>query len=349
MYRTCIFCAADLGTNEAIEAFPVGRSLAFDAHRGRLWAVCGRCSRWNLAPIGERWEAVEAAERRFRDTRTRVQSENVGLCRLPDGTRLVRVGQALPGEVAAWRYGEHLARRTRRYLMAGAATAAVSAAMLMGAAGVAGVGALWLGSRVIKPLMRGYRDAEVLYTHPLPGARSGERQHVRRSHLRWARLQPGEDGRVDLYLPMVQVEVPVAGPGVLRAVAAHPLLVPGDAARMILGRGMVSVNTRGARPRELEWALRVLDQAGSAEGYLRSAARRQQWLYGGTSLDRNPAEPNPIASLALEIALHEETERRAMEGELAALEEMWRQAEEIASIADRLPDDVPAPAPPRMA
>ena len=46
-----------------------------------------------------------------------------------------------------------------------------------------------------------------------------------------------------------------------------------------------------------------------------------------------------MASLALEMALHEETERRAMEGELAALTEMWRQAEEIAAIADRLPDD----------
>jgi hypothetical protein len=40
--------------------------------------------------------------------------------------------------------------------------------------------------------------------------------------------------------------------------------------------------------------------------------------------------------LALEMALHEEDERRAMEGELAALEERWREAEEIARIADSL-------------
>jgi hypothetical protein len=46
--------------------------------------------------------------------------------------------------------------------------------------------------------------------------------------------------------------------------------------------------------------------------------------------------------LALEMAAHEESERRALEGELALLEQTWREAEEIASIADRLliPDSV---------
>ncbi len=52
--------------------------------------------------------------------------------------------------------------------------------------------------------------------------------------------------------------------------------------------------------------------------------------------------------LALEMAVHDELERDAMQGELSALEEAWRQAEEIAAIADRLPD-LPAPEPPRLA
>jgi hypothetical protein len=42
------------------------------------------------------------------------------------------------------------------------------------------------------------------------------------------------------------------------------------------------------------------------------------------------------ARLALEMASHEESERRAMQGELALLEAAWRQAEEIAKIADNL-------------
>lgn len=36
------------------------------------------------------------------------------------------------------------------------------------------------------------------------------------------------------------------------------------------------------------------------------------------------------------MALHEEQERRALEGELKALEAAWRRAEEIAAIADDL-------------
>jgi hypothetical protein len=45
---------------------------------------------------------------------------------------------------------------------------------------------------------------------------------------------------------------------------------------------------------------------------------------------------NPVQRLAFEMALHEEAERRAMEGELAELERAWREAEEIAGIADDL-------------
>ena len=71
MYSTCIFCHAGLGTNEAIEHFPVGRRLAFDAARGRLWVVCRSCERWNLTPLEERWEAIEEGERLFSNTKLR--------------------------------------------------------------------------------------------------------------------------------------------------------------------------------------------------------------------------------------------------------------------------------------
>ncbi|MEO6876985.1 MAG: hypothetical protein ABI205_00800, partial [Gemmatimonadaceae bacterium] len=40
------------------------------------------------------------------------------------------------------------------------------------------------------------------------------------------------------------------------------------------------------------------------------------------------------ARLALEMATHEESERRALEGELALLHDEWQRAEEIASISD---------------
>ena len=42
------------------------------------------------------------------------------------------------------------------------------------------------------------------------------------------------------------------------------------------------------------------------------------------------------ASITLSPAMHRVNVNRALEGELAILEEVWREAEEIASIADRL-------------
>ena len=49
--------------------------------------------------------------------------------------------------------------------------------------------------------------------------------------------------------------------------------------------------------------------------------------------------------LALEMALHEESERRALQGELAGLEAAWKEAEEIAKIADSLLDEGPSEEP----
>jgi hypothetical protein len=91
MFSTCIFCHAALGAIEAIEHFPVGRRLAFDAARGRLWVVCPACGRWKLTPIEERWEAVEECERRFRGTVLRRSTDQIGLARLDvfgDRTRM---------------------------------------------------------------------------------------------------------------------------------------------------------------------------------------------------------------------------------------------------------------------
>ena len=87
MYSTCIHCNRPLGANEAVGLFPVGRRLAFDAAKGRLWVICRKCERWNLSPLEERWEAIEECERRFRGTRLRASTDNVGLARLGEGKR----------------------------------------------------------------------------------------------------------------------------------------------------------------------------------------------------------------------------------------------------------------------
>ena len=144
MYRTCLFCNSDLGHNEAVEHFPVGRRLAFDAAKGRLWVVCRKCERWNLTPLEERWEAIEECERAFRGTKLRVSTDQIGLAKLREGLELVRIGDPQRPEMAAWRYGDQFGRRRRRkYLMAGGAAVVVTTVLVAGPAlGIVGAGAI---------------------------------------------------------------------------------------------------------------------------------------------------------------------------------------------------------------
>src|SRR6201989_1196475 len=133
MYSTCLFCHGDLGRNEAVEHFPVGRRLAYDAARGRLWVVCRKCERWNLTPIEERWEAIEECERLFGGTKLRVSTDEIGLARLRDGLELVHIGHPQRPEMAAWRYGDQFGRRRRKHLLwTTAGFAAVGGIVILG-------------------------------------------------------------------------------------------------------------------------------------------------------------------------------------------------------------------------
>ena len=65
---------------------------------------------------------------------------------------------------------------------------------------------------------------------------------------------------------------------------------------------------------------------------------RTFWGHGGIGSEPSTAllDVPLVDRLALEMAAHEETERRALEGELEELEAAWREADEIATIADAL-------------
>jgi hypothetical protein len=95
------------------------------------------------------------------------------------------------------------------------------------------------------------------------------------------------------------------------------------------------VNHQGATQSTLTEANRVLSDAGSAERLLREAAAGGAAL--GKRAGKNPRLLMGPGALAFEMALNEQAERRVLEGELAALEAAWREAEEIAEIADSLP------------
>lgn len=333
MYSTCLFCNSDLGRNEALYDFPVGRRLAFDGRKGRLWVVCGRCERWNLTPLEERWEAIEQAERQFSSTRQRVSTEHIGLSRLRDGTELVRIGTPLRPEFAAWRYGDQFGRRRRRrMLIAGGGVGVFGAALAGGAvAGVSIAAFAGVVANSIGSIVHGRPDEVVAR---LKTDATGT-VAVRRRHLAETRLLQGTDAPLALDLRFKGGEARIEGAEALR----------------IVGHLMPHVNRFGGKPDIVKSAVTTLDESGGAEGYLERlgsyASTATQVVIKPKSGKRKPKQSGWTMAyssglfgldhadrLALEMALHEEAELRALQGELHALERAWRDAEEIASIAD---------------
>jgi hypothetical protein len=85
---------------------------------------------------------------------------------------------------------------------------------------------------------------------------------------------------------------------------------------------------KGPAPEELP--------ASEAERLALNITKRSFWGRGGIGSEPRTLLPRlPLVDrLALEMAANEDAERRALEGELAALQAAWRGAEEIAAIAD---------------
>lgn len=334
MYSTCLFCNNALGANETIEAFPVGRRLAFDQARGRLWVVCPKCERWNLTPLEERWEAIEQSEKLYRDTRKRVATDNIGLAKLSDGTTLVRIGEPLRPEFAAWRYGDQFGRRRNRQLLLTAGGLAGVGALFTGMA-VAGVsiGAFaWMFGNAGHSLLRGSPE-EIVARVSRPGK---DIMLVRRRHLGETSLSRDAAGQFTLDLRFKKGSERFTGREAERIAS---ILLP-------------KVNRYGGNRKAVAEAVREIESAGSAENYLqflsklgheytRPARRGRKY---NRYFDMSAAQPGDKGlyglpgphRLALEMALHEESERRAMQGELQELERAWKDAEEIAAISDNL-------------
>src|SRR5689334_16625155 len=173
MYSTCLFCQSALGKNEAIEHFPVGRRLAFDAAKGRLWVVCRKCERWNLTPLEERWEAIEECERAFAGTKLRVSTDEIGLAKLREGLELVRIGEPQRPEMAAWRYGDQFGRRRRRkYLIAGGVVVVAATVVVAGPVfGLVGAGGISPMTNLITTGANLYRARKKIIV-PGPGGRT---------------------------------------------------------------------------------------------------------------------------------------------------------------------------------
>jgi hypothetical protein len=380
MYTTCLWCNESLGRNEVLPSFPVGVRFAFDAVKGRLWVICPQCDRWNLTPLDERWETIDDCERLFRGTHLRYSTDRIGLAQLREGIDLVRVGDALRPELAAWRYGRLLARLASPAASRASRGVALVTRTMVGAveraeraAGRAARLTRPIAERLIAPLrdvaprgedaqlwwrlhVRGERIAHVCAAH------DGERvvpAVVRNRHLIRAELVRPNDREEPWRLDVPHDD------GVLTLRGIDGLRVA--------GKLLATLNTRWPAEETVGLAVRKLEDAGQLAGYFHrviSLAMRTRWgrvehaparpvssawtttealaLYitnrsfwsrGGIGSESRTPLPRVqmVDRLALEMAANEDVERRALEGELSELEAAWREAEEIAAIADALP------------
>lgn len=350
MLSTCIFCHGPLGHNEAIDAFPVGRRLAFDGERGRLWVVCPSCARWNLTPLESRWEAVEQCEKLFRDSRLRVSTGEIGLAKVREGTTLVRIGSPLLPEMAAWRYGERFQSRRRRYFAVGAASALGIGAVMIGGPLTGAI--TWTGALNLFNILNALNWRRAALKLPLDGS------IVKLNYFQMASvaLRPHDaEGFVLEFSHRGSKAAAEQKPHRSRRITDRndlPTILTGEAAIRAARHFLPHINGSGGSANHVRDGVALLERGNSVTEMFSAAARtpteelarwkRAAW---NKSPERGPVVllpslPAPVR-LALEMAIHEEDERRALEGELAELEERWREAEEIAAIADDLV--VPAP------
>ncbi len=303
-----MFCHASFPANEVLEHFTVGRRLAFDPARGRLWVVCRVCGRWNLAPIEDRWEALEELERLAQDrAKLLVQTDNIGLLRAGE-LELVRVGRAELREEAWWRYGRVLTRRRAVDLALHGAAFAAALVTTGVAYGFLEAGAQWL------------RFGSTAWRGEVFCQRCGRpTRRVSFSRAAGLFLVLGPDGT-----PALRGE---CGACALRAQQGW-IEWNGPEAERALRRILARQNASGATAAQVSAATASITELGSAEALVTHAAERRP------QLREFARRKYRTASLALEIAANDDIERRLLELEARALELRWKEEEALAAIAD---------------
>ena len=282
--------------------------------------VCDQCYRWNLWPPEDRGEALVALERVAKDRgRVLTRTENITLLAVGD-LILIRVGDAPLRERAWWRYGRDVLTRQKAYRSAGARLSAYAYGALAAVAESVG-----LGDRNFKVRFEEGMAAEVLRWRRFGWAAWFGRLECPScgSFLRAARFDLSwwfcpmldREGRLALAIPC-----PRCDPWTPEKVY-H---LQGYEAESVLRRVLAYQNITGAGENAVRRAVEEVESAGSPEAFLEEA------LVGGQFL-RELSFPRAVA---LEIALNEGVERRALEVEARGLEFMWRREEELARIMD---------------
>lgn len=312
----CAFCQSPLAPGPPW-APGIGHRLAYDPHRGRLWTVCPACSRWNLTPLEDRWETLEACERAVRDEgRVRVRTENLSLVDVKEGG-LIRVGSPPRSEFVDWRYGPRIietpfgaglwARFVTRFLARLPEPPPEGYDPYRGIFGVVDQ-TPWLAS----PFLGVASSLTYLFSQMPLAPRCP-------SCARPLALRPWEFQRIRLLREpsgsALLARCAFCGEETVVSVReARPAL------RLALGLVTPTVLLQGVSA----GAASVLDRAGDPEGFIATLAGDLPTL----------GELDTETRAGLLIALDEEAEAEALESE-------WREAEELASIMDGELTEIP--------
>ena len=320
MYRKCLVCDQEFAENDALEHLTRGRKVAYDPEKGRLWLICRSCSRWSLIPIESRWEALEELEKLVRDqARVLSRTDNVALMRA-GRLEIVRVGRARLREEAWWRYGRELRQRRERFRKLSTAGTIGAAAAIAGSWATGGIGFVtaWLvwdnAPKVVTGGARWLRFGSTAWRGRGECMRCGRPVgRVRYAERGGLILSAGEES-----------------PGVIircsRCEQARDsgMLLTGQEASRTLRKVLGYHHFAGASERRVEKAVGLIEASGGPERLPMRILKR----------NRRFGDVGQVGRVALEIAVHEETERRLLAMELAELEAHWRREEELASIMD---------------
>jgi hypothetical protein len=328
MWNHCIVCAGDLGSNDTLEVFPTGSTIAYDPQVGRLWVICPQCDRWNLTPLEERWEALESLERIWETVTARASTEHIALGKLPSGMTIVRVGNlAGEREFAFWRWGRHGHRGIPKGLVLGAAGLIGTIAGLTVISPVAAaVGIFMIAHGTWMSVL--YRQG--LLTTGMVNSWGGVSQ-LRRMDCLNAGMNPSDD-ELGWSIHIQRIAYRLKKGGGWRSgyqPETYWKEFTGDDAVAIARRAFPLLNQRHAKRTLITDAIQLISESGGPERYLKNAAtQKPRWV----KFRHYP----PAMKLAMEMVLFQEEERRALEGELRRLEASWVEAEELAAISDSL-------------
>jgi hypothetical protein len=328
-----------------LDLFPVGRRVAFDQARGRLWVVCTSCARWNLSPLDERHEVIESCERLYRDTPKRLSTDQIGLAKMADGTTLVRIGEPVFPEYASWRYGQRFVRREQHAIFgAGAGIAAVLVGLVMVGgplAPISGAGATAYASyRLGRMGLRKLSGLRRLGAIPLADGRSAVLNVERARSARivalpsggWTIAVPEFSGGRSLMRPSVAdegTEEEFWDGHLLTGRARTFDLVDPEHAEGVARRVMPVVNYAGGDDEMVRGAAKLHEQWEGKIG--ETVSKLVEWRKRPIAL-----AGEPHLSLAFEMSVYEEQEQRWLQTELYLLKAAWKEAERLAAIADEL-------------